>query len=331
MGALYPRQTKCCLPIFKCLQAERMTRQRRPLLQLQTKRLMLPARCWERSLQHSKCIDDANGSGLPTANKYLFTGLLFFESGEGDKTTSPSFPAANGGIDASSALLEALIVKQQMYWWWEQERLTHGKQIPICRSFIPYQRRGRRGKVAIFYSWKFRDRCFQRVAWSAHCNITNAVRMRTRAVYPRQTNICLLMFTFYERRGPRGNVTLVYNTLSSNWGFQRIIGSAHCKFITLMWLCKRGHFSDGNQAPGCHRIVCYLRNWRAGKAAIFRVDLRLQRLVVSAHLALDAMRFLPIGILTFPCGREAHYGVLLADISSLPSVISVPPNRAIFV
>ena len=98
-----------CLPIFNCLQAEKATRQRRPLLQLKTQRLMLPARCWKRSLQHSKCTGDANKSGLPTANKYLFADLLLFESGEGDERTSPSFPAANAGIDASSALLEALI------------------------------------------------------------------------------------------------------------------------------------------------------------------------------------------------------------------------------
>ena len=62
-------------------------------------------------MQHSKYIGDANGSSLSTANKYLFAGLLLFESGEGDETTSPSFPATNVGIDASSALLEALIVK----------------------------------------------------------------------------------------------------------------------------------------------------------------------------------------------------------------------------
>ena len=61
-----------------------------------------------------------------------------------------------------------------------------------------------------------------------------------------------------------------------------------------------------------------------GNAAILHVDWRLQRLVVSAHLALDATRFLPMGILTFPGRQEAHYGVLLADISSLPSILSVP-------
>ena len=43
------------------------------------------------------------------ANKYLFADLLLFETGEGDETTSTSFPAANAGIDTSSALLEVLI------------------------------------------------------------------------------------------------------------------------------------------------------------------------------------------------------------------------------
>ena len=149
-GAAYPRQTNTCLPIFYFLPAERATRQRLPLLQLKTGGLMLPARCWKRSLQHTKSTGDANGSGLPTANKYLFADLLLFTSGEGDETTSPSFTAENGGIDASSALLEALIATYQKYWRCERERLTHGKQIPVCRSFTFYQRRGRRGNVALF-------------------------------------------------------------------------------------------------------------------------------------------------------------------------------------
>ena len=44
-------------------------RQRRPLLQLKTKRLMLPVRRWKRLLQLYKCKGHANGSTLPTANK----------------------------------------------------------------------------------------------------------------------------------------------------------------------------------------------------------------------------------------------------------------------
>ena len=75
---------------------------------------MLPACCWKHSLQHSKCSGDANGSGIPTANKYLFADLLFFTDGECNEATSPSFSVAKKGNDASSALLEALIAIKQI-------------------------------------------------------------------------------------------------------------------------------------------------------------------------------------------------------------------------
>ena len=80
-----------------------------PLFQLQTRGMMLPACCWKRALQQSKCSGDANGSGLPTANNYLFADLLFFTSGEGDEATSPSFTTRYAAIEASSASLEVLI------------------------------------------------------------------------------------------------------------------------------------------------------------------------------------------------------------------------------
>ena len=49
------------------------------------------------------------GALYPRQTKCLFANLLLFESGESDERTSPSFPAANTRIDASNALLEALI------------------------------------------------------------------------------------------------------------------------------------------------------------------------------------------------------------------------------
>ena len=52
-------------------------------------------------------------------------------------------------------------------------------------------------------------------------------------------------------------------------------------------------FSDGNQAPDCRRIVYCLHKWRAGNAAILRVDRHLQRIVVSVHLSLDACDVFP--------------------------------------
>ena len=91
VGAVYPRQTNTCLPIFYFLPAERATKQRRPLLLLEIRGLMLSARCWKRSLQYGKCSGDANGSGLPTANNYLFPDLLLFTSREDYEAPSPSF------------------------------------------------------------------------------------------------------------------------------------------------------------------------------------------------------------------------------------------------
>ena len=72
-------------------------------------RLMLPTRRWKRPFQLNTCGGDAKRSSFTMANKYLFVDLLLFTSGEGDKATSPSFTAEDLGIDASSALLEALI------------------------------------------------------------------------------------------------------------------------------------------------------------------------------------------------------------------------------
>ena len=212
---------------------------------------------------------DASGSGLSTANEYLFADLLLFTSGEGDEATSSSFAAEILWIDAFSALLEALIAIWEMQWGCERERFTPGKQLPVCRSF-----------------------------------------------------------TFYEQRGLRGTVSLFCNTLSSNWGFQRIAGSAHCKFIAHMWPYERGHFSDGNQAPDCHRNVCCLRRWRAGNAAILRIDWRLQRVVVSTHLSLDACDVFPTHGNTHLPGRATGPLWLPPSGHFFPSLRSIYPSRS---
>ena len=109
IGVVYPRQTNMCLLIFYSLQTERATRQRRPLFQLQKRGMILLACCWKCSLQQSKYSGDANGSGLPTANNYLFADLFLFTRGEVDEATSPSFATRCVAIETSSASLEALI------------------------------------------------------------------------------------------------------------------------------------------------------------------------------------------------------------------------------
>ena len=65
-------------PIFsRCnyLQAERATRQRRPLLQLKTKQLMLLARHWKRLLQLGIWRGDEMGALYPRQTKRLFADL----------------------------------------------------------------------------------------------------------------------------------------------------------------------------------------------------------------------------------------------------------------
>ena len=145
----------------------------------------------------------------------------------------------------------------------------------------------------------------------------------------KQIPVCRSL-SVYKRRGRRGNAVLFFNTLRGNWGFHRITGSAHCNSVAHRWQCKRGDFpmaiklliavkwffawNDGEREtpPSCASI--------SGYNTLLQVrNCRLNRVT----------RFLTTGILTFPGGREANYGVLLADISSLPSVLSIPPGRVI--
>ena len=166
-----------CLQIFNCLQAERGTKKRRPLLQMKTKRLMLPARSWKRSWQLGICRGNANRSTLPTANQNLFADLEVFTSGGGDEATSPSFTDENEAIGASSSSLEALNATRYMHRGCDGSTLPTANKIPVCRSLSVYKRRGRRGKVVLFYSRKRSDWCFQLVAGSAYCNSVYAQGM----------------------------------------------------------------------------------------------------------------------------------------------------------
>ena len=127
---VYPRQASACLPIFCCLRAERATRQRHPLLQLKMRGLILPARCWKRSLQHSKCSGDANRSGLSTANNYLLAELILFTDGEGDDTTSPSFQLQTRGM-----MLPARCWKRSL----QQSKCSggaNGSGLPMANNYL---------------------------------------------------------------------------------------------------------------------------------------------------------------------------------------------------
>ena len=100
-------------------------------------------------------------------------------------------------------------------------------------------------------------------------------------------------FILYKRRGRRGNVDLFCYVLWGNWGFQCITKSLNCYFIACRWHYGRGRFSDGNQAPNCHRIFAFLHRWLAGNSAILRVDQCFQSIFAIVHFSLDATDELP--------------------------------------
>ena len=196
MGAIYTWQTNTCLPIFCFLRAERVTRQRRPLLQQVTSRSKLPDHRWKRSFQLGTFSGDGKASSFPTANKCLFANLLFFASGEGDEATSPSFTTSYASIQASSPSLEMLISAWCVQWGWKSDHFTHGKQMPVCQFFAFCEQRGRRGNVALFYNKLCVDRSFQPIARNAHFSFVRSVGMEKRPLYQRQTNACFPIFYF---------------------------------------------------------------------------------------------------------------------------------------
>ena len=74
--------------------------------------------------------------------------------------------------------------------------ISQQQKNPVCQSFVVWERRGWWDNVSLFSSCKRWDWCFQRIAGSAHCNIVHAVEKQTRAVHPRQTTTCFLIFYF---------------------------------------------------------------------------------------------------------------------------------------
>ena len=130
------------------------------------------------------------------ANKYLFANLLLFESGEGDEATSPSFTTNYESIQASRPSLETLISAWCVQWGWKSEYFTHGKQMPVCRSFAFCERRGRQGNVALFCNKLRIDPSFQPIAGNGHFSLVRSVGMEKRVLYQRQTNACLPIFCF---------------------------------------------------------------------------------------------------------------------------------------
>ena len=87
---------------------------------------------------------------------------------------------------------------KQMQGACEAQHFTNGKQIPVCRSLSAYKRRERRGKVALFYSRKRSDWCFQLVAGSAYCNSVYAQGMPWEHFTDGNENTCLPIFNCFQ-------------------------------------------------------------------------------------------------------------------------------------
>ena len=129
LGSLHV-ETNYLLAILLFARAQRETGERRPLVQLETSRLMLPARRWKRPLQLNKCGGGANRSSFTTAKKYLFADLLLFTSGKDDEETSTSFAPENVGIDACSSLLQAPIAPYHM------QGNANGSGLPTANKYL---------------------------------------------------------------------------------------------------------------------------------------------------------------------------------------------------
>ena len=151
MGTLHTKKNTC-LRVFHLLMAQRATGQRRTLVQVQRGRLMLPDRRWKRKWHVASCSWYSKLGSLHTEKIYLLANLSFVRGAEGDWATSPSFSIVNGPIDASSSSLEAPIATFYMRRGCEREQFSHGKQMPVCRSFILYSWRGRRSNISLFFS-----------------------------------------------------------------------------------------------------------------------------------------------------------------------------------
>ena len=149
--------------------------------------------------------------------------------------------------------------------------------------------------------------------------------MRTGAVYPRQTNGYLpIFYSLQLERGTKQRLPLLQLKT------QQLRLPVHRWKCSLQFYClrvalqKRPLFQRQSTfwlpldlcfyVQMASRQRCHLVHWLVLTTCCCKCP----------FFAWSVTCFLAMGILTLPGGREAHYGVLLVDISSLPSVLSLP-------
>ena len=164
MGAGYPRQTTTCLLIFYSLQTKRATRKRRPLFHLQTRGLMLPAHCWKRSLQHSTCSGDANGSGFPTANSYFLLIFSFLRVERATRQRRPLLQHVKQQLRLPARCWKRSLQVSYPHVALRRGHISDSNPAPDCRWIVFCLRRYQATNAAIMcVDWRL-----QRVVVSAH-------------------------------------------------------------------------------------------------------------------------------------------------------------------
>ena len=128
-----------------------------PLLQVETGRSMLPDCRQKRKLNVTSCSWKTKLGILQTEKNYLLAFLTIVHGAKGDRATSPSSASGNGSIAASKSSPEAQIARYFSQLEDEVEHCTHGKKLPARAFYLCSWCRGRRGNVALFYSWKRSD------------------------------------------------------------------------------------------------------------------------------------------------------------------------------
>ena len=108
------------------------------------------------------------------------------------------------------------------------------------------------------------------------------------ALYRRQTDTCLPIFDCLQAESATRQRRLLLKYVMRQLMLPARRWKRSLQLCCPQMALRKRPFSNGNQAPDCHQIVCCLHRWRAGNAAILRIDQHLQSVVVSAHLSLQA-------------------------------------------
>ena len=178
---------------MKCLQAERATRQRRPLLQLKTRGLMLPARCWKRLLQLYQCKVHANGSTLSTTNKapICWSLIVYKWRGRwGNVALFRSWKRSNWGFQLIVGSIYCNSVYGEGMRW---EHFTQGKQnayLPIFK-FLQVERATRQRRPLL--QLKTKQLMLPARRWKRSLQLGICRWDAMEALHRRQQNTCLLI------------------------------------------------------------------------------------------------------------------------------------------